>query len=316
MIEQFSSDVDAGLSHVQKKLPSKYFYDKTGDALFVKIMALPEYYLTRAEMEIFTLQTSSMIEALTLNKSEYFELIELGAGDGRKTKKLLKALSEKGFQYDYLPIDISGNALNQLQQSLANELPEVSVKTQQGDYFGILENLKKSHHPKVVLFLGSNIGNMLDEEASLFLKNLSETLNAGDKLLLGVDLIKPEEKILPAYNDSSGITRQFNLNILTRINRELGGDFDLNKFDHQPYYKQQEGIAKSYLKSLSDQRVTINHTGKSYHFKAGEMIHTEISRKYNDQMIQQIIKDSDFRVQTKLCDRQTLFADYILSLSQ
>jgi dimethylhistidine N-methyltransferase len=314
MIEQFSSDVDAGLSNAQKQLPSKYFYDETGDALFVKIMALPEYYLTRAEMEIFTVQTSAMIDALTLNKNEYFELIELGAGDGSKTKKLLKALSEQGYQYDYLPIDISENALGKLQQSLANELPEVSVKTQQGDYFCILENLKKSQHPKVVLFLGSNIGNMLDEEASHFLSSLGETLNIGDKLLLGVDLIKSEEIILPAYNDSSGITRQFNLNILDRINRELGGDFDLSKFDHQPYYKQHEGIAKSYLKSLSDQQVTINHIGKSYEFKAGEMIHTEISRKYDDKMIQQIIKDSGFSIQNKLCDKEVLFADYFLSL--
>ncbi|MBU2871415.1 L-histidine N(alpha)-methyltransferase [Colwellia sp. E2M01] len=314
MIEQFSNDVDAGLSHAQKQLPSKYFYDKTGDALFVKIMALPEYYLTRAEMEIFTMQTSAMISALSLNKNKYFELIELGAGDGSKTKKLLKRLSEQGYQYDYLPIDISENALEQLEQSLTNELPEVSVKTQQGDYFDILENLKVSHHPKVVLFLGSNIGNMLDDEASLFLNNLAETLNVGDKLLLGVDLIKSEEEILPAYNDSNGITREFNLNLLTRINRELGGDFDITKFDHYPHYKQQEGIAKSYLKSLLDQQVTINYIGKSYKFKAGELIHTEISRKYDDHLLQHIIKGSGFSVQNKLVDQQTLFADYILSL--
>ncbi|WP_143872600.1 L-histidine N(alpha)-methyltransferase [Catenovulum sediminis] len=313
MLEQFSIDVDQGLSSEQKYLPSKYFYDKVGDALFVKIMALPEYYLTRAEMDIFEQQTLSMLNAWALDKHQHFELIELGAGDGSKTKKLLSALQRKHYKFDYLPIDISANALDQLEASLARELPDIKVHKQQGDYFKILASLKSSHHPKVVLFLGSSIGNMSDEEANGFLIQLGKTLNPQDKLLLGADLIKPESLVLPAYNDSQGVTRDFNLNLLARINRELGGDFDLNQFKHDPSYTQQEGIAKSYLTSLADQRITVKHTGKQYWFKAGEKIYTEISRKYSDEIIQNIIEGSGFQMIDKLTDQNNLFADYIFN---
>ena len=190
MIKQFAKDVDDGLSLPQKKLSSKYFYDEKGDALFVEIMGLPEYYLTRAEMEIFSQQTHKIIENFQLDKSEYFELIELGAGDGTKTKHLLQALSDEGYQFDYMPVDISQNALDLLEQSFAELLPQISVKTKQGDYFNILESLKDSHHPKVVLFLGSNIGNMYDDPVANFIYHLGENLNTGDKLLIGADLIK------------------------------------------------------------------------------------------------------------------------------
>ncbi len=311
MKEQFKKDVDAGLSSEPKSLPSKYFYDKVGDELFVKIMHSPEYYLTRSEFEIFEKQTKKIIEFLELKPDKYFELIELGAGDGTKTKELIKVLDEKNYQFGYFPIDISKDALKNLEQDLSETFPEVTVEKQQGDYFQVLESLKDSNHTKAVLFLGSNIGNLSDTMATKFIYKLGENLNAGDKLLLGVDLIKSAEIVLPAYNDKEGLTREFNLNLLRRINRELDGNFDVNYFIHLPEYIEEGGVAKSYIQSVIDQDVTISEIGKTYHFKKGEKIHTEISRKYNDKIIKEIFSATDFEVIHKLTDSKNYFADYI-----
>ena len=312
MKEQFSRDVDQGLRSSPKTLPSKYFYDRRGDELFVQIMKMPEYYVTRAEYEIFKEQNHRIINALDLNPNNYFELIELGPGDGTKTKELLKTLIKGKFDFDYIPIDISKNALNQLEQSLQVELPEVSVQTKHGDYFTMLESLKDSNHPKVLLFLGSNIGNMTDVEASGFIYKLGANLKFGDKLLLGVDLIKSEMIVGPAYNDVSGITKMFNLNLLHRINNELEGDFILENFNHKPEYSVEDGIARSFIESTKDQTVNINGNVNPYFFKKGELIQTEISRKYNDEIIRTIIKDTDFKISGKLTDSKNYFSDYIL----
>lgn len=309
----FKNEVKQGLEANPKTLPSKYFYNKKGDALFVEIMNMPEYYLTRSELDIFKNKTHQLIEAFDLNSDSYFELIELGAGDGLKTKELLKSLDDKNFNFDYFPIDISQNALELLKKDLNTELPNVSVKTQQGDYFKVLDTLKQSKHPKVMLFLGSNIGNMTDDVAAEFIYNLGKSLNVGDKLLLGVDLMKSTEIVLPAYNDEKGITAAFNLNLLNRINDELGANFNLDHFSHCPEYNESEGIAKSFIVSTKDQIVEIKAIGKSYHFSEGEKIQTEISRKYNDQLIQKIIKTTDFSLKTKILDSKEYFADYILT---
>lgn len=182
----------------------------------------------------------------------------------------------------------------------------------QGDYFEVIESLKSSNHPKVVLFLGSNLGNMSDEEATEFLYKLGENLNVGDKLLLGVDLIKDASIVLPAYNDKDGITAAFNINLLNRINKELGGNFDVSQFKHQPEYTEKEGIAKSFLMSLSDQEVKIGKIGKTFKFEAGEKIATEISRKYNDEIIGKIIENAAFEVVDKITDSKNYFSNYIL----
>ncbi|RVU85410.1 L-histidine N(alpha)-methyltransferase [Leucothrix sargassi] len=312
MTSQFAADIDAGLSKTHKTLPSKYFYDKKGDELFMQIMALPEYYLTRAELEIFTEQTSELIAALNVSPSKHFELIELGAGDGSKTKFLLKGLLDAGYQFDYLPIDISGNVLEHLSERLQPELPELSIKAQQGDYFEILETLKDSKAPKVVLFLGSNIGNQSDEQAAEFMYQLGANLVAGDRVVLGADLIKPVDVVLPAYNDSQGVTKAFNLNLLTRINRELSGDFDVSQFEHAPEYTEEEGIAKSFIQSKVDQSVTIEATGQTYQFKAGEKVHVEISRKYSEAVLENILKDTDFSLVGALKDSKSYYSDFIL----
>ncbi|MDB4511958.1 L-histidine N(alpha)-methyltransferase [Arenicella sp.] len=312
MNAQFKKDVGFGLSQPQKHLLSKYFYDKKGDELFMQIMAMPEYYLTRSEQEIFELQTDKMIKSFDLSKNKPFELIELGAGDGTKTKYLLTALLKDGYQFDYLPVDISSNVLSHLCESLQEEMPELSVKPQQGDYFEILSEIKNDDLPKIVLFLGSNIGNLTDHLAAKFVYDLGMNLKSGDRLLIGVDKVKPVEIVLPAYNDKAGITSQFNLNLLHRINLELGGNFDIENFEHTPEYNQQEGVARSFLRSKIDQVVTITGIGESYHFYAGEKIHMEISRKYTTKIMQEIISDTDFVIVDVLSDSQNYFSDYIL----
>ncbi|MFD1552999.1 L-histidine N(alpha)-methyltransferase [Putridiphycobacter roseus] len=309
----FKKEVQQGLEANPKTLPSKYFYDKKGDALFVEIMNMAEYYLTRSELDIFKNKTEELIQALDLNKGSYFELIELGAGDGTKTKELLKKLVHENYNFDYFPIDISANALALLEQDLKTEIADLSVKTQQGDYFEVLDTLKANKNPKIILFLGSNIGNLTDELATKFIYKLGTNLNPGDKLLLGVDLIKAKEIVGPAYNDSKGITAAFNINLLERINKQLEANFNLNQFEHQPEYNEDEGIAKSFITSTTKQTVEIKAIGKSFQFKAGEKIHTEISRKYNDKLIQKIIADTDFSLARKIMDSKAYFADYILN---
>lgn len=312
MTEEFKTDVDKGLSSEPKMLPSKYFYDARGDELFVQIMNLPEYYLTRAEMEIFSDQTAEMVQALEINPNQPFELVELGAGDGTKTKKLLEYLLSNGYQFSYFPVDISENALSDLQASLKEEMPQLSVQTVQGDYFEVLQRFSEASTPRVVLFLGSNLGNMSDARAQQFIHALGHNLNNGDKLLVGLDLIKSADIVIPAYNDSSGVTAEFNLNLLLRINRELGGNFDTTKFKHVVSYSEEDGIVKSYLQSQVDQKVTIEVLKKTYAFKQGETIHTEISRKYNDKLLKKFLNDAPLTILKKLTDSKGYFADYIL----
>ena len=312
MNNNFLNDVDKGLSSTPKYLLSKYFYDKKGDALFVDIMKMPEYYLTRAEFDIFKNQTQNIIKALQLNKNTFFELIELGAGDGTKTKELLKVLDTENYDFNYVPIDISQNALDQLKQSVNKELPNVKTTTKQGDYFNVLASLKQSNHPKIILFLGSNLGNLSDVQAEDFLSKLSDSLRPNDKVLLGLDIIKSRDIVLPAYNDSQGITKRFNLNLLDRINNELGADFDTNAFIHQPEYTEEEGIARSYIVSTTNQNVTVKSLNKTFHFMEGERVHTETSRKYNDTILNSYLKNTSLQVIDKLMDSNTYFADFIL----
>lgn len=312
MDRNFLTDIENGLSAVNKYLPSKYFYDEIGDALFVEIMNMPEYYLTNAEFDIFKNQTQTLIEALNLNKQSFFELVELGAGDGTKTLELLKVLDGENYNYQYSPIDISENAVNKLQNSLSEKLPNLLISPKVGDYFEVLNSIKNSDHPIIVLFLGSNIGNLPDDSARRFIHKIDDNLKKGDKLLLGVDLIKPKNVVLPAYNDKQGITKRFNLNLLTRINNQLDGNFNVHKFDHAPEYSEEEGIATSYLVSLENQAVTLEKLSRTFIFKKNEKIHMEISRKYNDEILKSVLAESSFKITDRLTDSNHLFADYIL----
>ncbi|KIA84616.1 hypothetical protein OA84_03680 [Kaistella solincola] len=309
----FLEDIKTGFSHSPKYISSQYFYDKAGDKLFQQIMNMPEYYLTDAEMEIFKEQSEAIIKSFELDPKKEFELIELGAGDGKKTQHLLKALLAKKYRFTYIPVDISQNTLNVIESRLDDVLVNLEILPKQGDYFQVLEELIASQKPKVVLFIGSTLGNMPDQVAKDFLNQISAHVKPNEKLLLGLDQIKPVEIVLPAYNDAAGITREFNLNLLRRINRELEADFILENFEHAPEYDEIEGIAKSYLKSKKDQKVFIKNLNQIFHFAENELIHTEISRKYNDEILNELISESGLEISEKFLDKRGYFADYILT---
>ena len=263
-------------------------------------------------MDIFENQTDSLIEALNISASSSFDLVELGAGDGSKTFKLLNRLIDLNIDFSYNPVDISSNSLKGLELMLSKKLPTLKVIKQEGDYFEILSKLKNSGRQKIVLFLGSNIGNMTDTIARDFICKLGEQLNSNDRLLLGVDLIKPAEIVLAAYDDSQGVTAAFNLNLLHRINKEFIGNFDINNFVHSPIYSEEEAIAKSYIKSTTQQSVYLKKLNVTINFTKGELIHTEISRKYNDKIIRHLLNKTNFTIDKKLTDSKGYFSDYIL----
>ena len=312
----FLNDVLKGLSANPKTLSSRYFYDAIGDKLFQQIMELPEYYLTRSEMEIFKTKSDQFLQHTSLNRDTFFELVDLGAGDATKTKELIKYLLKEGYNFSYVPVDISTNALSQLKSNLAAEFPDLQVQTEQGDYFEVLHRAEHNLKPKRILFLGSNIGNLNDEQAHDFLSKLSDLLLPNDYLILGVDLIKSASIVLPAYDDAQKITAKFNLNLLNRINNELGGNFNLNNFKHVPKYSEETGIAESYLESTANQCIQLNGSKTEFHFKEGERIHTEISRKYNDEILQNILKNTHFEIVNRITDSKNYFADYVIKISK
>lgn len=308
MEDQFARDVMHGLSTTPKYLYSKYFYDKQGDSLFQQIMELDEYYLTRCEYEILQNHKEDLLNKFSDGKA--FDLIEFGAGDGKKTKVLLEHFLKSGADFIYEPIDISGNALKLLAEDLKKNMPELNVETLKGEYFNVLSHVESQpSRNKVVLFLGSNIGNFLKPVAEDFLTRLASSLTKGDMLLLGVDLVKDPGVIENAYNDSQGITRAFNLNLLTRINRELGGNFDLKEFEHFPLYNPVSGTARSFLISKNNQSVSIERLNASFHFQSWEPIHTEYSHKYRIEELAELAESSGFKVLKQYFDSRNYFTD-------
>lgn len=310
----FAKDIDHGLSQYPKMLPSKYFYDKIGDKLFQDIMAMPEYYLTRTELQILEVNKSNIIQDINPNESG-FDLLELGAGDGMKTKVLLKALFVNNVNCTYKPLDISLNALTLLKGDLQREMQNLTVETIHGDYFDSLKKLKKDNQrQKLILFLGSNIGNFTLNGATVFLSRLRENLNPGDGLLVGFDLKKDPGVILSAYNDSNGITAAFNKNLLARINKELGGNFNLNTFQHQPTYNPETGTTTSYLVSTQQQDVYLQALKRTFSFYPWESIHTEISQKFDHKTIEQMASEAHLSVKKIYTDKMQYYANYLLTL--
>ncbi|MFP3590438.1 L-histidine N(alpha)-methyltransferase [Chryseobacterium sp. SIMBA_038] len=308
-IDGFRSDVLEGLQGNPKKLSSKYFYNKKGDHLFQKIMAMPEYYLTKSELDIFKNKTADLANLITPD-NEPFDLIELGAGDAMKSTFLLKYLVEKGTDFSYMPIDISGNILSILNEKLSQEIPTLNILPLEGEYFEMLQKAASlSSRRKVILFLGSNIGNMSLEEAENFCKDLNQNLASNDVVLIGFDLKKNPHTILNAYNDKEGITAAFNLNLLTRINTELDADFDLKEFQHYQTYDPVSGACKSYLVSLKDQNVTIGNDLIS--FKENELIDMEISQKFSPEKIQELSEKSGFKMIGEIKDSKKWFVDTV-----
>ena len=276
---QFRNDVMKGLSSPEKYLQSKYFYDEKGDELFQKIMDCPEYYLTKCELEIFTTQTGKMASTFA-NHLKEFDVVELGAGDATKSSFLLKELLNNNIDFTYYPVDISKNIVRLLQNKLPAKFPSLKMHGLNGEYFQMLEKASKlSGKPKAVLFLGSNIGNVPLAQAKEFFTTLRSHLSSGDLVLIGFDLKKDPKLILNAYNDKAGYTRDFNLNLLQRINNEISADFILQNFEHQPTYNAETGSCKSFLTSLKNQTVQV--ADQTFHFKEGEKIFMEISQKYS-----------------------------------
>ena len=308
----FLSDVLEGLRSKNKHLSSKYFYDEKGDKLFQRIMHLDEYYLTNKELEIFQTQKSAILEAM--DEGVPFRIIELGAGDGLKTKVLLKYFLENGIDFTYSPVDISGHVLELLEQNLLDELPGLKVETYQGDYFDALSEIGEAGEKDVVFFLGSNVGNFPGNEAEGFIAKLQAFLNSGDLFFMGVDLKKDPSIILSAYNDSQGVTTAFNLNLLDRINSELGGNFDKDQFLHYPYYNPQTGECRSYLISKKDQTITIN--GEEIHFRAWEAIFMEVSKKYDEVQLNELSSLTGFKQIEIFKDAQNWFADVLWQVEE
>lgn len=307
--EQFKLDVLTGLSAPEKCLSSKYFYDDRGSELYSEICNLEEYYPFAAEMEVF--QRNKTEIAKLLSKKD-FNLIELGAGDARKTKILLSEFLEQGLGFKYVPIDISESALLELKASLAKQYPSLQCQELVGEYFAALNWMKQyDDNQNLVLFLGSNIGNFNNEEAKSFLRTLWASLNPGDLVLIGFDLKKDIDTMLHAYNDSKGVTKQFNLNLLTRINNELDANFDISKFDHFGTYNARTGAMESYIVSMEDQVVNIKALDKAFNFAAFEAVHLEYSFKYLPVEIEQMAQDTGFEVLSKYSDSKDYFLDYI-----
>ncbi len=309
LLSELATDTLRGLSAKSKFLLSKYFYDDIGSSIFQDIMQMPEYYLTDCEHEIFTDQKEQIIEAFLKDLLE-FELIELGSGDGLKTKILLNSLVNRALSFKYIPIDISRKANNELTESLAREIPKLKVNAQTGDFFRVMKQLNGySRLRKVILFLGSNIGNFSENEINLFLNQLSEFAHKGDQVMIGFDLKKAPEIIIKAYDDPHGHTRNFNLNHLARLNRELGADFNLDNFEQHTEYNPQTGEVKSFLVSKEDQLVHVESLEKSFHFKQWETIFMELSRKFDLETIETLAENHGFRVEKHFTDSRNYFVD-------
>jgi len=309
MIEQFSEDVKTGLSGSPKFLSSKYLYDREGNRLFQQIMALDEYYLTDCEYEIFSDYKKQLLSHFS-GSCEQFHLMEFGAGDAYKTRILINYFIDEQTVFEYNPIDISENAILSLVQDLNGEFPELQIRPINAEHFDAVKEIsRKDTCEKIILFLGSNIGNFQMEEAYQFFANLGSILQTGDQLLTGFDLRKDPGTILAAYNDSKGITAEFNLNLLRRINRELNADFKPECFYHYPLYDPETGAARSYLVSMEKQEVNIGTIPQCVSFEKGEPIYMEISQKYSLEDIRKFAENTGFVLIENYLDGREYFVN-------
>lgn len=296
----FLTDVLAGLSKPAKTLSSKYFYDQIGSQLFDRITELDEYYLTRVELAIMEVHAEEIADAL----GPRCAIIELGSGSSIKTRLLLDHLVAPAA---YVPIDISGDHLQQSAAQLAAEYPSLMIKPLEADYSGpfTLPAFPNAER-RVIYFPGSTIGNLPRPDAVTFLRRLVELCGSDGALLVGADLVKDRAVLEAAYNDAEGVTDQFNLNLLTRINRELGGDFQLERFEHHALYNEDAQRIESYLVSL--ERQTVHLAGRTFVLEAGETIWTEQSHKYTLESFAALAADGGFAVRKVWTDPDRWFS--------
>jgi dimethylhistidine N-methyltransferase len=287
----FADDVRRGLLARPRQLFPKYFYDELGSQLFDAICLLPEYYLTRAENEIMTRYADEIVTAVDGDKT----LLEMGSGSASKTRLIIEALLARQAELRFIPVDISASALGTSSRLLLQSYPRLKITAYASDYYDGLAALRQQERGRTLaLFLGSNIGNFDATEAHTFLRALRGVLRAGDALLLGADLRKQKEVLEAAYDDALGVTAAFNLNLLSRINRELAADFNLRAFRHYVEYNEEVGRVEVYIESLREQRITLGKLKMETSFQAGERIHTENSYKYDLDGLSQLAAATGF----------------------
>jgi len=307
---RFYKDIIHGLRSSPKRLDAKYFYDERGDDLFQKIMHCDEYYLTNCEMEILQTQSGKIVSSI-FQLERNFDVVELGAGDCSKSIHLLRSVFNLNKDFTFFPVDISKHVINTIEQDLPEQISGLNVYGLNGEYLEMLQRSNEiSSGRKLVLFMGGNIGNMNYAESIAFLKEVKSCLNKGDCLLIGFDLKKDPQIILNAYNDRQGITREFNLNLLRRINKELNADFVIENFKHFPVYNPESGECKSYLVSTKKQRVFIGDT-EFVDFDVNETIDMEISAKYSTNQTNEIARLSGFKPVEYFYDSKHWFVDVL-----
>jgi L-histidine N-alpha-methyltransferase len=312
-LEALKQHVASGLSRSPKTLSLMYFYDEEGSRLFQQIMALPEYYPTRTEFGLLARHQAALAAALRpVETREPFFLLELGAGDGLKTKILLRHLLIAEASFTYVPVDISESALEGLAASLRQELPALRVEPVVADYAAALRLMAARPGRKAVLFLGSNIGNFLPADRQAFLRELVAPLSSDDRLLVGFDLQKDPRLIRAAYDDAQGVTAAFNLNLLRRLNRELGANFDLATWRHYTDYDPLSGAVRSFLLPTQAQQVHLAALNQTFNFAVWEPIHTENSYKFTRPLITRLAADAGLAVAEFFTDERDYFADVVL----
>ena len=316
---EFAADVLVGLSGTKKYLASKYFYDKAGSGLFEQICLQPEYYPTRVETTILNENASKIASTVLkarnqeLQFSEGISIVELGSGNSAKTRILLTQFLGMCTDVHYFPIDISHEMLEQTVKSLGSDFPKLITTGIPVDYNSGLERvngLVSAHDTpkrKLILFLGSSIGNFEPKQAISFLRMLRQKMSLGDFLLVGFDLRKDKTILDAAYNDEQGVTARFNLNLLERINGELNGHFELKNFAQRAFFNEQLGRIEMHLVSLADQKVHIERLGKTFEFGRNETIHTENSYKYSVGLIDKMAAQSGLAVHSSFADEKHWF---------
>lgn len=302
----FAHDIAWGLSSTPKRIPSKYFYNNEGSRLFQQITRLDEYYLTKKEFEIIDTYKEDLPDLIG---REEIDIVELGVGDGHKTKLLIESFLKKKIKVHFYPIDISEEALNQLQSNMQN-FKNLEIEAIAAEYIeGLRYVRKQSPRRQIVLFLGSNIGNFNRNEERDFLKMVRQEMHKNDFLLIGFDLKKDLDILVPAYSDKEGVTADFNLNVLERINTELGGNFERENFRHLAQYNPLIGAMESFLLSLKEQKVTLKFLERSFSFDAFEAIHMEYSFKFNEKEITELGRQGGFVQVANFSDHQHYYID-------
>lgn len=303
----FAEAVLVGLSEHPKQLPSQFFYDDEGSRLFQRITELQEYYPTRVERQILETRAPEIVQPFV---GHPVNVIDLGAGDGHKTSAVLKALLDQGQDVCYVPIDISEGAMKSVVQLMGRRFPSLHISGLVSEYLtGLRWIAQQAERRNLVLFLGSNIGNFDKPRARAFMRRLWNALNDDDAALIGFDLKKDIDILLNAYNDREGVTAAFNLNLLRRINRDLDGTFDLEKFRHFATYNVFTGAMESYLVSHEPQVVRIGALQREFRFDAWEPIHTEYSYKYLERDIEALSNSAQFKTIAKYYDAERWFCD-------